>query len=410
LEDKQEMLTQTSSNESNQDVENMSNSEAVRRQNIRKNILLDIEIQKQQAILVEKATVYEQLFAFGNEMRNSLLTIPDRIADRVVNASQSRFQVHTIIYDSIADELEKLADIEISQILNEAVAEMYFRIDKHRKGIQPGITTGLAELNLKTTGWQKSDLIILAARPAMGKTAMALHFAKRAAKNGTPVALFSLEMSDVSLANRIILSETEIDPDNFKQGKISNIEAAEIEKAIRTIYNYPIYVDSNSSVSMNYIHAKARVLHKKGKCDLLIIDYLQLAAEKGDKNRNRENEVSAMSREAKLIAKDLDIPVILLSQLNRDVDKRRNKVPVLADLRESGAIEQDADQVIFIHRPEYYSGNAMKGYGELIIAKYRNGNTGIVPFKYNESMTKIFDFDKNNIQELSLFDPNDVPF
>jgi replicative DNA helicase len=145
----------------------------------------------------------------------------------------------------------------------------------------------------------------------------------------------------------------------------------------------------------------------------VIIDYLQLAGEKGDKNRNRENEVSQMSREAKLIAKELDVPVILLSQLNRDVDKRTKKIPVLADLRESGAIEQDADMVIFIHRPEYYDSHAEKGYGELIISKYRNGYTGRISFKYNVSLTKIYDYDSQRqlkMNSVNSHESKNIPF
>jgi replicative DNA helicase len=315
------------------------------------------------------------------------------------------------ILTSHSKKLETLQEIAIGkseikplcEILNEAVVQMYQRTEKAQKGIQPGITTGLADLNKKTSGWQNSDLIILAARPAMGKTAMALHFAKRAAKAGTSVAMFSLEMSDVSLANRLLLSETDVNPDDFKLGKLSQQNTNDIEKAVERIHSYPLYVDSNAMVTMNYIYSRCQLLKKRGKCELVIIDYLQLAAERGDKNRNRENEVSQMSREAKLIAKELDVPVILLSQLNREVDKRKNKVPVLADLRESGAIEQDADMVIFIHRPEYYSDNSKKGYGELIIAKYRNGYTGTVPFKYNESLTKIYDFDTQGQSGQYLF-------
>jgi replicative DNA helicase len=298
----------------------------------------------------------------------------------------------------------------LCEILIESVSEMYLRKEKAEKGIQPGITTGLADLNRLTGGWQKSDLVILAARPAMGKTAMALHFAKRAAKTGTAVAMFSLEMSDVSLGNRFLLSETDVNPNDFKLGKISQEDSAKIEKAVGKMYQYPIYIDSNASVTMSYIHSRCRLLKKRGKCEMIIIDYLQLAVEKGDKNRNRENEVSKMSREAKLIAKELDVPVILLSQLNRDVDKRSNKVPVLADLRESGAIEQDADMVIFIHRPEYYDKNSKNGYGELIIAKYRNGYTGKVLFKYNESMTKIYDYDSRNQSAAMPVNNYHIPF
>jgi replicative DNA helicase len=220
-------------------------------------------------------------------------------------------------------------------------------------------------------------------------------------------------MSDVSLANRLLLSETEVNPEKFKSGKLSLEDTKQVENAIGLLYNYPVYVDSNSSVTMSYIRSHCRILKKKGKCGMVIIDYLQLVSEKGDKGRNRENEVSQMSREAKLIAKELDIPVLLLSQLNRDVDKRTRKEPVLADLRESGAIEQDADMVIFIHRPEYYNANAEHGEGNLIIAKYRNGPTGLLKFKYNESMTKIYDYDfkqQSQLTPVNYHEPQNIPF
>jgi replicative DNA helicase len=281
----------------------------------------------------------------------------------------------------------------LSEIMNLTVEAMYRRKLLAEKGVQSGITTGLADLDRITGGWQKSDLVILAARPAMGKTAVALHFARKAAEAGTAVAMFSLEMSDVSLGNRLALSQTDVDSDRFRLGKLSQEEALAVENAASKLYHLPVYVDSNAAVTMGYIHSRCRMLKKKGKCAMIIIDYLQLAGEKGDRNRNRENEVSQMSREAKLIARELDVPVILLSQLSREVERRNNKVPVLADLRESGAIEQDADMVVFIHRPEYYDRNAEKGYGELIVSKYRNGKTGIVKFKYNESLTRIYDYD-----------------
>jgi replicative DNA helicase len=281
----------------------------------------------------------------------------------------------------------------LSEIMNLTVEAMYRRKLLAEKGVQSGITTGLADLDRITGGWQQSDLVILAARPAMGKTAVALHFARKAAEAGAAVAMFSLEMSAVSLGNRLALSQTDVDSDRFRLGKLSREEALDIENAASKLYHLPVYVDSNAAVTMGYIHSRCRMLKKKGKCSMIIIDYLQLAGEKGDRNRNRENEVSQMSREAKLIARELDVPVILLSQLSREVEKRSNKVPMLADLRESGAIEQDADMVIFIHRPEYYDKGAETGYGELIVSKYRNGKTGIVRFKYNESLTRIYDYD-----------------
>lgn len=286
----------------------------------------------------------------------------------------------------------------IVEPLGRALKQMYDRKTQYEQGKPTGISTGLADLNRAIGGWQKSDLIIIAARPAMGKTALALHFAKSAAKAGAPVAIFSLEMSSESLADRLLLSEAEVQPEFFRHGKLSQNECQDIERACGIIDRLPIYVDSNASVSMTYIRSKCRILHKKGRCEMVVIDYLQLISERKNQGRNREQEVAAMSREAKILAKDLNIPVLLLSQLNRSVEQRSEKRPVLSDLRESGAIEQDADLVIMIHRPEYYddfktnsSQEYPDNYGELLLLKNRNGTTGIIPFQHNGSLTKIFD-------------------
>jgi replicative DNA helicase len=293
----------------------------------------------------------------------------------------------------------------IRQILPAALDEAYRRIENIRTGKCSGIRAGLVDLDKITNGWQKSNLIILAARPAMGKTAMMLHFAKAAAKAGHASVIFSLEMSKISLTNRLVLSESDILPDRFRSGYMSNEDITQMDMAVGVIERLPIYIDDNSDVPMSRIRARARALHKQKKCDIVFIDYLQLCREKGTDNRNREQEVSVMSREAKILAKELDVPVILLSQLSRDVEKRqKNGVPQLSDLRDSGAIEQDADLVIFVYRPAYYGvqvedkhGNQVntENYGELLIEKHRDGACGRVKFRHNVGMTKIFDYNNS---------------
>ena len=287
----------------------------------------------------------------------------------------------------------------IAESVKKALNEMCVRIEYAKSGKQTGIDTGLTKLNRITGGWQNSDLVIIAARPAMGKTAFALHFAKAAALTDCPVALFSLEMSDISLANRLFLSESNVDSFKFKSGKLTPDESIEIEKAAGKLCKLPIYIDDNASVSMSYIRSKARLLSKQGKCKMVVIDYLQLASDANNKNRNREQEIAQMSREAKIIAKELNIPVLLLSQLSRKVEERADKRPLLSDLRESGAIEQDADMVCFIHRPEYYKqelqtpdGIAVKNGVELIISKYRNGATGSLIVQHDGTLNKVFDY------------------
>jgi len=292
----------------------------------------------------------------------------------------------------------------IKTFSNEAVEEAFKRIDAIRKGIRAGITTGLVDLDRITCGWQNSHLIILAARPSMGKTAMMLHFAKSAARAGKAVAVFSLEMSGRSLAERLLLSAGEINSYHLKSGYMTKEEEREIEAANWRISELKMHVDESPDISIGKIRARAKAMKKKGQCDIIFIDYLQLCKEKGLFGRNREQEVSAMSREAKIMAKELNVPVILLSQLSREVEKRGDdKKPRLSDLRDSGSIEQDADMVMFIWRPEYYkkevadiNGNPIHNFGELLIEKNREGACGKAKFQYNDSMTKIYDYGNGN--------------
>ena len=273
-------------------------------------------------------------------------------------------------------------------------------------GLLTGIPTGISDLNRLTGGWRGSQLIILAARPAMGKTALMLHFAKSAALNGTPVCIFSLEMSHVSLSDRLLLSECEVEVNRFRNGDLSGDDWRQLNEASAQLEKLPIHVDDNAVVSMRYIKTRCHILKKQGKCGLIMIDYLQLAdTSTKERNRNREQEIAQASRQAKIIAKELDVPVVLLSQLSRECEKRADKQPQLSDLRESGAIEQDADVVGFIFRPAYYGldrietlkyGNiSTSGLGIINIAKQRDGATGLVAFSHNPSMTKIGDFQEN---------------
>lgn len=351
----------------------------------------------------------------ANIVYHSSILLQKYIARRLV---QYASQISSAAFDDQQDvfELLDLADIELSKV-NEisirggsmshiseasakAIAELQIREKFAKEGRSPGITTGLHDLDKLTGGWQKNNLIVIAARPAMGKTALMLHFAKCAAQSGANVCIYSLEMSDVSLANRMLLSMCDVNINNFKKGYMSHQDWTEISSAASALNKLPFYIDPNPVVSMRYIKSSSRIMKKKGKCDIILIDYLQLAdMSTGEKNRNREQEVAQASRQAKIIAKELNIPVILLSQLSRKVEDRNGSRPQLSDLRESGAIEQDADIVAFIYRPEYYginedsAGISLAGVGELIVAKNRDGSTEDVNFKYNNSMTKIFDYE-----------------
>jgi len=267
-----------------------------------------------------------------------------------------------------------------------------------------GIQSGLTSLDRLTSGWQKSDLVIIAARPAMGKTALVLTMARNAAVEfNHPVAIFSLEMSSLQLVTRLIASETELSSEKLKKGTLEEYEFAQLNDKIKKISEAPIFIDDTAGLSIFELRAKARRLKEKQGIELIIIDYLQLmvGSSDGKGGGNREQEISFISRSLKGLAKELNVPILALSQLSRAVETRGgDKRPVLSDLRESGAIEQDADLVMFIHRPEYYNvtqdaeGNDTRGVAELIVAKHRNGPVDSVKTKYIAHLTKFADLDE----------------
>jgi replicative DNA helicase len=351
------------------------------------------------AQVVFQKYVARELVKVGSEIANMGFNEEQDIADRTVEAEAKLGAVTSII--------SKGSNMShIKRILSESVEQAHKRAELVKTNQLMGIHTGLADLNHITNGWQKSNLIVLAARPAMGKTAMMLHFAKSAARYGHSAVIFSLEMSSLKQADRLLLSEAAVDPSRFRSGYMSTSELQGLEVAAGVLEQLPIYIDDAPEATITQIRAKARLLKKQGKCDIVFIDYLGLIKEKGLKNRLREQEVAAISREAKIMAKELDIPVILLSQLNRAVEDRADKKPHLADLRESGSIEQDADVVMLIYRPEYYgievlnsNNNPEKCYGELLVEKNRDGATGVVRFKHNEGLTLIYDYDKNRAMD-----------
>lgn len=279
------------------------------------------------------------------------------------------------------------------------------REDRVRKGVKLGVATGLEKLDKLTGGWKPQEVIVLAARPGMGKTAFMLHMAKSAAAHRTPVAIFSLEMSVDSLSDRFMMSEMELKHDRFKNGYLSDDEKPIMCNAADRLSALQITIDETAGITIQQIKARAKNLQRKGQCGLVMIDYLQLINMGGGKGYTRENEVSQCSQAIKRMAKELNIPVVIISQLSRKIEDREDKVPQLADLRESGAIEQDADVVLFINRPAYYNKNEEKGKGIMRLAKQRNGVTGDFPFRHNEDLTKFSDYDtedstSNNLQNL----------
>tara|TARA_B100000287_G_scaffold406883_1_gene431759 strand:- start:112 stop:1587 length:1476 start_codon:yes stop_codon:yes gene_type:complete len=265
-----------------------------------------------------------------------------------------------------------------------------------------GIPSGFTNLDRVTSGWQKSDLIICAARPGMGKTAFALTMARNiAVDHENPIGFFSLEMSSQQLVNRLIASEAELSASKLRKGDLADHEIVQLHEKIKHLSEAPIFIDDTPALTIFELRAKARRLVKNHNVKIIIIDYLQLM-NAGNNTGNREQEISAISRSLKGIAKELQIPVIALSQVNRGVENRTgigSKRPILSDLRESGAIEQDADIVTFIYRPEYYkiyewdNGDDSRGQGELIIAKHRNGSLKNVRLKFTSEFAKFSDLD-----------------
>jgi replicative DNA helicase len=275
----------------------------------------------------------------------------------------------------------------------------------NRKDGLSGLHSGFHGLDKITSGWQNSDLVIIAARPAMGKTAFVLSMAKNMAVNfNIPVAMFSLEMSNVQLVNRLIANVCELPGEKIKSGRLENHEWEQLNVKLNELYGAPIYVDDTPSLSVFELRTKSRRLVREHGIKCLIIDYLQLMNASGMTFGSREQEVSTISRSLKGLAKELNIPIVALSQLNRGVENRQGnegKRPQLADLRESGAIEQDADMVCFIHRPEYYKiyederGNSLKGIAEIIIAKHRNGATGDVRLRFKSEFAKFINVEED---------------
>ncbi|WP_054252855.1 replicative DNA helicase [Neofamilia massiliensis] len=251
-----------------------------------------------------------------------------------------------------------------------------------------GVTSGFIDLDNKLSGFQKSDLVLLAARPSMGKTALMVNFALNAAAAGKKVAVFSLEMSQNQLAQRMMSAMSHVDLQKIISGKLESEEMPRLLEGISALRQFNISIDDTAGITPLELKAKARKLKAKEGLDLIVIDYLQLM-EMGGRNENRTQEISAISRNLKAIAKELDIPVIALSQLSRATEVRQDKRPILSDLRESGAIEQDADVVLFLYRDEYYNPETEKrNIGEVIIAKHRNGPTGVVELTFLGQYTK----------------------
>ena len=335
-------------------------------------------------------------------------TVQDKAFDETVDVDDLMQEAEGSLFE-ISQRNVKKDVMQINPVIKDAL-KMLERAANQEGGMS-GLRSGFDGLDKITSGWQNSDLVIIAARPAMGKTAFVISMAKNMAVNyNIPVALFSLEMSNVQLVNRLIVNVCEIPGEKIKSGRLENYEWEQLDFKIKELYDAPIYVDDTPSLSVFELRTKARRLVREHNIQCIIIDYLQLMNASGMNFGSREQEVSTISRSLKGLAKELNIPIIALSQLNRGVEARQGiegKRPQLADLRESGAIEQDADMVCFIHRPEYYKiyedekGNSLVGLAEIIIAKHRNGAVGDVRLRFKSEFAKFMNIEDDvELQEV----------
>ena len=334
-------------------------------------------------------------------------------------------QIQTMAFDESTDVADLMQEaegklFEISQQnlkkdytqINPVIKDAYELLQKAaaRTDGLSGLASGFHELDKKTAGWQNSDLVIIAARPAMGKTAFVLSMAKNMAVDYQfPVAVFSLEMSNVQLVNRLISNVCEIPSEKIRSGQLADYEWGQLDYKIKSLYDAPLYVDDTPSLSVFELRTKARRLVREHGVKIIIIDYLQLMNASGMSFGNRQEEVATISKSLKGLAKELNIPIIALSQLNRSVENRegnQGKRPQLSDLRESGSIEQDADMVCFIHRPEYYKiyqnedNQDTHGLAEIILAKHRNGGTGIVNLRFKGEYVRFQNLDDDSLSSL----------
>jgi len=313
------------------------------------------------------------------------------------------------ILDRAERELFAVSETNLRRSYNrmmELVSEAVLQIENAAKqeGNLSGVPSGFSQIDRITAGWQKSDLIVMASRPGMGKTAFVLTMARNIAVDyKRPIAVFSLEMSGVQLVTRLIASETELESDKLKRGKLEQYEWQQLNARIASLTDAPLFIDDTPALSIFELRAKCRRLKAQHDIQLVIVDYLQLMTTGTETRGNREQEISNISRSMKSLAKELNIPIIALSQLSRAVETRAgSKRPILSDLRESGAIEQDADMVLFIYRPEYYQihedeqGRSTEGLAQIIVAKHRNGSLGDVNLRFISKFARFTDYETSD--------------
>ena len=337
--------------------------------------------------IVEEKSLLRNLIRTANEIITLGYSQTEEVEDIMDMAERKIFD--------LLKERSKTTYTPIKDVLVETFAQIERLYNK--SDVITGIPTGFIELDYKTAGLHNSDLILVAARPAMGKSAFVINIASNAAiRSGVPVVIFNLEMSKEQVANRILCSEAMVDSNKIRTGKIEEEDWSKLAGALGPISDAPIYIDDTPGISIMEIRAKCRKLKLEKNIGLVIIDYLQLVSASGKRNASREQEISEISRSLKILAKELNVPVIALSQLSRAPEQRKDDHrPILSDLRESGAIEQDADIVMFLYRDDYYNENSEdKNIAEVILAKHRGGSTGTVKLAWLGNYTKFANLER----------------
>jgi replicative DNA helicase len=333
------------------------------------------------ARIVEEHALLRKLVGVAGEIAELGYSVPEDVTEAVDRAEAMIFEV---AQRRVVDTMSPIREL-LAQSLDhlEALVE--------RGETITGVATGYADLDERLAGLQRSNLVVVGARPSMGKTSMALGMVTHAAvHNRVPVLMFSLEMSHLELTQRMLCSEARVDAIRMRNGRLLESDWPKISNAIGRLGDAPIYLDDNPNVTIMDIRAKARRLKAREGLGLVVVDYLQLmTGHSRSRAENRQVEVSEISRGLKVLARELDIPVVALSQLSRNLEMRQDKRPVLADLRESGSIEQDADVVLFIYRDEVYNPESPeRGTAEVILAKHRNGPTGVVQLAFVDHHTR----------------------
>jgi len=394
-----DLLTVTSQLKKNGKLEYVGGSFYVTQLTTRVNSASNIEYH---ARIILEQSIKRQLIEVSGEVQKEAYEDTTDVFDLLDNTEQSLFD--------ISESHIRKNYSQVKGLMKEAIDELQAK--KTRKDGITGVPSGFIDLDNITSGWQPSDLVIIAGRPSMGKTAFVLSMMRNASiDHEMPIALFSLEMSSLQIVNRLISSEAELDSDKIKKGNLKDYEWQQLLHKTDQLNNAKIFIDDTPALSILELRAKSRRLKSQHDIQCIIVDYLQLmSGEYGKSSGNREQEIASISRSLKAIAKELNVPVLALSQLSRAVETRGgDKRPVLSDLRESGSIEQDADMVLFIYRADRYDitededGNLTAGVAEVLLRKNRNGPTGKVKLKFIERFAKFADMSSNEDMTTNKF-------